>query len=111
MFNVNFKDITDVVAIDEDHFMVLQNGILYHILATGNKFVWNIIQEKYYKGKLINDNLRIFKTNNHYLLNLDDGFISLQLKYENKQNSDVKIEAFNDHNLVLMILRLNTIQN
>jgi hypothetical protein len=96
LFNTNFKNITDVVAIDENHFMVLQEGILYHIYASGNKFVWNIIQEKYYKGKLINDNLRIFKTNNHYLLNLDDGFISLQLKYENKQNRDVKIEAFNN---------------
>ncbi|PXY47403.1 helix-turn-helix and ligand-binding sensor domain-containing protein [Flavobacterium hydrophilum] len=96
LFNTNFKNITDVIAIDENHFMVLQDGILYHIYASGNKFVWNIIQEKYYKGKLINDNLRIFKTNNHYLLNLDDGFISLQLKYENKQNKDVKIEAFNE---------------
>ncbi|MFZ0597854.1 MAG: histidine kinase, partial [Flavobacterium sp.] len=100
LFNLNFKNISDVVNIDEDHFMVLQNGILYHIQANGNKFVWNIIQEKYYKGTLINDNLRIFKTENHYLLNLDDGFISLQLKYENKQNSDVKIEAFNSENLV-----------
>ena len=100
LFNSNFKNITDVVSIDEDHFMVLQNGILYHIYANGNKFLWNIIQEKYYKGKLINDNLRIFKTQNHYLLNLDDGFISLQLKYENKQNSDIKVEAFNDGNLV-----------
>jgi len=100
LFNANFKDITDVVAIDEDHFMVLQDGILYHIYARGNKFVWNIIQEKYYKGKLINDNLRIFKTQNHYLLNLDDGFISLQLKYENKQNADVKIEAFNNEVLL-----------
>ncbi|MEO8237901.1 MAG: histidine kinase [Flavobacterium sp.] len=100
LFNTNFKDITDVVAIDEDHFMVLQYGILYHIYAKGNKFLWNIIQEKYYKGKLINDNLRIFKTNNHYLLNLDDGFISLQLKYENKQNTDVKIEAFNNEGLL-----------
>ncbi len=96
LFNTNFKNITDVVAIDENHFMVLQEGILYHIYAVENKFVWNIIQEKYYKGKLINDNLRIFKTQNHYLLNLDDGFISLQLKYENKQNTDVKIEAFNN---------------
>ncbi|WP_281309972.1 helix-turn-helix and ligand-binding sensor domain-containing protein [Flavobacterium flavigenum] len=96
LFNDNFKNISDVVAIDENHFMVLQDGILYHIYASGNKFVWNIIQEKYYKGKLINDNLRIFKTQNHYLLNLDDGFISLQLKYENKQNTDVKIEAFNN---------------
>ena len=100
LFNTNFKDITDVVAIDEDHFMVLQDGILYHIYARGNKFVWNIIQEKYYKGKLINDNLRIFKTQNHYLLNLDDGFISLQLKYENKQNAAVKIEAFNNEVLL-----------
>ncbi|MNG11889.1 hypothetical protein D3C84_954590 [compost metagenome] len=51
--------------------MVLQDGILYHIKAIGNKFLWNIIQAKYYKGKLINDNLRIFKHANHYLLNLD----------------------------------------
>lgn len=100
LFNSNFKNITDVVSIDEDHFVVLQNGILYHIYARENKFIWNIIQEKYYKGTLINDNLRIFRTQNHYLLNLDDGFISLQLKYVNKQNSNVKIEAFNDGNLV-----------
>ena len=100
LFNSNFKNISDVVSIDEDHFMVLQNGILYHIYTKGNKFVWNIIQEKYYKGTLINDNLRIFKTQNHYLLNLDDGFISLQLTYENKQNSNVKIEAFNEDNLI-----------
>ncbi|MNQ41328.1 hypothetical protein D3C85_550010 [compost metagenome] len=34
------------------------------------------------------------------MLNLDDGFISLQLKYENKQNSAVRIESFNDENLM-----------
>ena len=100
LFNENFKNVSDVIGIDEDHFMVLQDGILYHIYVKGNKFVWNIIQEKYYKGKLINDNLRIFKNKNHYLLNLDDGFISLQLKYENKQNTQIKVEAFNDGNLI-----------
>jgi ligand-binding sensor domain-containing protein/DNA-binding CsgD family transcriptional regulator len=100
LFNQNFKKVSDIISIDEDHFMVLQDGILYHIKAIGNKFAWNIIQAKYYKGKLINDNIRIFKNANHYLLNLDDGFISLQLKYENKQNSAVKIESFNDGNLV-----------
>lgn len=100
LFNQNFKKVSDIINIDEDHFMVLQDGILYHIKATGNKFAWNIIQAKYYKGKLINDNIRIFKNANHYLLNLDDGFISLQLKYENKQNSAVKVESFNDGNLV-----------
>ena len=100
LFNANFKNITDVVAIDENHFMVLQEGILYHIYAVGNEFVWNVIQEKYYKGKLINDNLRIFKTQNNYLLNLDDGFISLQLNYEKKRDTEIKIEAFNNENLI-----------
>lgn len=100
LFNSNFKNISDVVAIDEDHFIVLQDGILYHIYANGNKFLWNIIQEKYYKGKLINENLRIFKSNNHYLMNLDDGFISLQLGYQNKQNKGVKVEAYNNDSLL-----------
>lgn len=100
LFNTNFKNITDVVAIDKDHFIVLQEGILYHIYSHDNKFVWNMIQEKYYKGKLINENLRIFRSHNHYLMNLDDGFISLQLGYENKQNKGVKVEAYNEKELL-----------
>ncbi|WP_264551324.1 LuxR C-terminal-related transcriptional regulator [Flavobacterium sp. N2038] len=100
LFNTNFKNVSDVIAIDEDHFIVLQNGILYHIYVQGNKFLWNILQEKYYKGKLINENLRIFKSNNHYLMNLDDGFISLQLGYENKQNKGVKVEAYSENTLL-----------
>lgn len=100
LFNTNFKNITDVVAIDKDHFIVLQDGILYHIYSHDNKFVWNMIQEKYYKGKLINENLRIFRSQNHYLLNLDDGFISLQLGYENKQNKGVRVEAYNQNELL-----------
>lgn len=100
LFNTNFKNISDVVAIDQDHFIVLQEGILYHIYAHDNKFVWNIIQEKYYKGKLINENLRIFRSQNHYLMNLDDGFISLQLEYQNKQNKGVRVEAHNNDELL-----------
>jgi len=100
LFNTNFKNISDVVAIDKDHFMVLQENILYHIYAHNNKFVWNMIQEKYYKGKLINENLRIFRSQSHYLLNLDDGFISLQLEYQNKQNKGVKVEAYNSGELL-----------
>jgi DNA-binding CsgD family transcriptional regulator/cbb3-type cytochrome oxidase subunit 3 len=100
LFNSNFKNISDIVAIDDSHFIVLKDGLLYPIYADENKFVWNIVQEKYYKGKIINDNLKIFKNKENYLLNLDDGFISFQLKYENKQNTNVKIEAFNNDKLV-----------
>ena len=87
LFNTNFKNASDIVTIDENHFMVLQDGLLYHIYANENKFIWNSIQEKYYKGKIINGNLKVFKNKDSYLLNLDDGFISLQLKYKNKQSN------------------------
>lgn len=100
LFNANFKNISNIVTIDENHFLVLQEGLLYHIYAHDNKFIRTIIQEKYYKGKIINDNLKVFKNKDNYLLNLDDGFISLQLKYANKKKSNISIEAFVDDNLV-----------
>ncbi len=100
LFNENFKNVSNIVSIDENHFMVLQDGLLYHVYAQGSKFIRNSIQEKYYKGKIINDNLKIFKDKNNYLLNLDDGFVSLDLKYNKKEKANVKIEAFNNDNLV-----------
>ncbi|WP_310379853.1 two-component regulator propeller domain-containing protein [Flavobacterium sp.] len=100
LFNTNFKNVSDIVSIDENHFLVQQEGLLYHIYANENKFIWNSIQEKYYKGKIINDNLKIFKNRDNYLLNLDDGFISIQSKYKNKQSTNIKIEAYNNDNLV-----------
>jgi len=101
LFNSNFKNISDIAAIDVNHFIVLQQGLLYQIYANENKFIWNLIQEKYYKGKIINDNLNIFKSKDNYLLNLDDGFITLPSKYENLPKVDIKIEAFSGENLVL----------
>lgn len=100
LFNSNFRNISDIVAIDNNHFMVLKEGLLYPIYADGNKFVWNSIQEKYYKGKIINDNLKIFKNKDRYLLNLDDGFISLQLANNAKADQKIRIEAFNNENLI-----------
>jgi hypothetical protein len=51
--------VSDIVA--DAHFMVLK-GLLYSIYLDGNKFVWNSIQENITKEKIINDNLKIFKT-------------------------------------------------
>ncbi len=107
LFNTNFKKVSDIVAIDENNFVVLQEGILYPINARGNRFVWNSIPEKYYKGKVINDNLKIFKSNDYYLLNLDDGFISLQLKSEISPIPKLNIEAFTNGNLVANKSKIN----
>ncbi|MEZ7504865.1 histidine kinase [Flavobacterium sp. Arc2] len=101
LFNSKFENTSDIVKIDEDHFIVLQEGLLYQVDVKGNDFVRNLIQEKYYKGKIINDNLNIFKNGDTYLLNLDDGFISLQLKNRKVVNPKIKIEAFNENRLVV----------
>jgi hypothetical protein len=62
--------VSDIEAIDDAHFMVLKEGLLYSIYLDGNKFVWNSIQEKYYKGKIINDNLKIFKKQGQLFIKL-----------------------------------------
>ena len=49
---------------------------------------------------MINDNLKIYKTGNNYLFNLDDGFISLQFAFKDKTNVIPKIEAFSDQSIV-----------
>ena len=101
LFNANFKNVSNIVSIDENNFLILQEGVLYSIFAKGNTFIRNTIQEKYYKGKIINDNLKVFKNKNNYLLNLDDGFISMQLKLVDKNKSKITIEAFINDSLVI----------
>jgi AraC family transcriptional regulator, chitin signaling transcriptional activator len=100
LFEANFKDITDIVAIDENNFLILQSGLLYLIQSVNQKFVWNFIQEKYYRGKIINDNLTVFREKDRYLLNLDDGFISLKLNKKPNELPAIKTEAFSQGNLI-----------
>ncbi|WP_310556565.1 histidine kinase [Flavobacterium sp.] len=101
LFNDHFKNISDIIAIDDSNFLVLKSNLLYMIRTSGNKFIWNFIQEKYYRGKIINDNLRLFRNENKYLLNLDDGFISLQLRKNNNNSIPViKVEAHNENRFI-----------
>lgn len=100
LFEKNFKNITNIVAIDKSNFIVQKENDLYHITTVANTFIWQIIPEKYYKGKIINGQITILKTNDSYLLNLDDGFLILPLKYNKTQNSNIKIEAYNQNRMI-----------
>ena len=100
LFTANFSGISDIVAIDNDHFLVLKSNQLYQIESIGSQFIWNPIQEKYYRGKLINDNLSIFSQENKYFLNLDDGFIALKLRRLSKAIPTVKVEAYNENKFI-----------
>ncbi len=107
LFNSNFASVSDIVAIDENNFLVLQSNLLYLIQIKENRFIWNLIQEKYYRGKIINDNLKVFNDGNQYLLNLDNGFIALQLKKDKNIKPTINIEAFCNQKLITEESKIN----
>ena len=100
IFNMVFRDISDIIPISEDSFMVIKTGLLYLITQENDEFVWHLIPEKYYEGKLIIENTKIYKNGNFILLNLDDGFISFELNKKQKQVQKVAVEGFYQGNLI-----------
>src|SRR5690606_24509164 len=50
LFNKHFSGVSDIAAIDADHFLILRDGLLFLVNAGGNKFAQILIQEKYYAG-------------------------------------------------------------
>ena len=97
-FNKSFANISELISIDDENFIVLKEKSLYLINRVNNKFVWNLIPEKYYEGKIINQDTKVFKVGSQFLLNLDDGFFAFELqksKFKPNKNS-VKVEAMVD---------------
>ncbi|MBU3681237.1 MAG: histidine kinase [Flavobacterium sp.] len=93
-FNQNFSKITDIASIDSSHFVVLKGNELYLITVQSGGFHWQLIQEKYYQGKLINDNIKVCKSGNQFIVNLDDGFLVLHYLSPKNMVPKIKIEAF-----------------
>lgn len=93
-FNSSFKNISDIIPIDDNNFIVVDSGLLYVISQKDSKFSWQLIPEKYYEGRLIIENTKVYKNKNTILLNLDDGFISYELDARKAIDSAIKIEGF-----------------
>ncbi|UPQ78356.1 histidine kinase [Flavobacterium azooxidireducens] len=94
LFNQNFKNISEVIPIDDSSFAILKGGLFYIINQSNDHFSWKLIPKKYYEGKIINQETRIFKFNEHYLVNLDDGFLQFESNKNNFINQKVEIEAY-----------------
>lgn len=100
IFNTAFKNISDIIPIDDQNFLILKSGLLYVISQVKNEFIWELIPEKYYEGKLIIGDSRIFKDGNKILLNLDDGFISYELNKNKVKAHNIVVEGFYQGNLI-----------
>lgn len=94
VFNAAFPNISDIIPIDDDHFLILNGGLLYVISQVNDEFVWELIPEKYYEGKLILEDSRIYKNGNKIFLNLDDGFMSYEFNKGRLKSGKVVVEGF-----------------
>jgi AraC family transcriptional regulator, chitin signaling transcriptional activator len=94
LFNKAFNNISDIIPVDEDNFMVIRNGLLYSILQNNNDFIWKLVPEKYYHGRLIMENTKAYKSGNSLLINLDDGFMKLNPYIQKMNPGNISIEAY-----------------
>lgn len=99
-FNASFKNISDIIPIDDENFIVLKNGLLYAISQVKDEFVWELIPEKFYEGRIIIENIKVYKNGSQLLMNLDDGFISFEINKNKRKIQDVHAEAYYQGNLV-----------
>jgi len=100
IFEKTFNKISDIIPINDNSFMVVKSGLLYLIQQEGNHFLWHLIPQKYYDGKLIIENTKVYKAGNSLLINLDDGFMGFQLNKTRKQQQKINIEGFYQGKLI-----------
>lgn len=100
LFNAQFKNIDQIIPIDEDRFMILREGLLSIISQKESNFVAELIPEKYYRGKIVNQDTKVIEWRNTLIVNLDDGFFVYEPNYRKIKNQKIQIDAFNNGNLL-----------
>ncbi len=94
IFNTTFKGTSQIISINTESFLVLKEGLIYIISQIDGEFVWELIPEKYYEGKIINNDTKVFENNNKLFINLDDGFFVFDKNHAKIKNKEYKIEGF-----------------
>lgn len=100
LFNTNFSGISEIIPINNTHFLVNKDKLLYIIRHLNNQFEWELLPEKYYTGKIINEDTKIHIDGDHLLLNLDEGFMVFNLNKKSHVKQKIKLEAFYQNNLI-----------
>jgi DNA-binding CsgD family transcriptional regulator len=100
LFNQHFDSISDLIAVDENSFIVIKENTFYLIAYVNQSFFWKAIPQKYYEGKILNQDTKAIKLDNALLLNLDDGFLKLALNTDYNDIFEVKVEGFVHNQLI-----------
>ena len=81
--------------------MVNKQGSLYIINQYKETFTWMPIPVQYYKGKLINNETKVFDIDGKYLVNMDDGFLQIESLDYNFEKQQISIEAYDSENKLI----------
>jgi ligand-binding sensor domain-containing protein len=100
-FDTAFKNIQELINIDDNNFLVNKNGVLYLINQVNKAFIWTPIPLDYYQGKLINNETKVFQVDNKFMVNMDDGFLIIDSIQTKKYNQKITIEAFNSEHKII----------
>ncbi len=94
LFNHNFKDIDDILPINDTIFAVIKSSKLFIVKSRKDMFYWRLIPKKYYEGRIINNFTSFIKHKDSYIMNLDDGFVIIDPNIETLVQQPVIIEAY-----------------
>ncbi|HLN94840.1 MAG TPA: hypothetical protein VK183_04330 [Flavobacterium sp.] len=100
VFNGAFANISDIIPVDDQRFMVLRDGVLYMVSQKRHAFYWDLLPEKYYGGKLISDDTKAYTRGQGILLNLDDGFLSYAPNRASRKQARVVVEGYYQGDLI-----------
>ncbi len=100
LFNEHFQGVSEIIAIDDENFSVVKDGIFYIINHLQDKFLWHSISNELYEGRMINKEVKIVKDKEKYLLNLDDGFLILNNIKNSYKEQKIIIEGFYNDKLI-----------
>lgn len=91
LFNTQLGEVTDIIPIDNESFIIVKNNILQLIQHKNNTFNWITIPPKYYSGRLIIQDTKALNHNGKLIINLDDGFFIVNSKALTTQKNKPKI--------------------
>ncbi len=93
-FTAAFRGVTELAAAGKESLLAVKNTQLYLVRLVNDSFVWDLIPEKYYRGRLINQDTKIFTLGSKYAVNLDDGFLEFTEQKNTRLLDNISIEAF-----------------
>lgn len=100
LFSENFKNIADIIPVDDTQFLIVKKDLLYVVKNKGENFYWQLVPKKYYDGKIVNEDTKVVKNGNQLIVNLDDGFFSILPINNSGMNYNIKIEGYYNQSLI-----------